>query len=161
MWAALVTFSEASVVREWLLGPMTLRGPFQLPSLWLCDHIRPLCLGSLTAAERSPARRGSRGSPSPTPRPRGPRQQRGAQVREARGPSSVASSQRAPALSGGLVPLSLSPHPHLRSPHCAARFPESSWRHRPKAGHSGPQSQPLLATRISSGLVAWNPSQSP
>lgn len=51
---AFVTISEASVVPTWavwLLGQTILLGPFQLLSLWFCDHIRPVCPGSLTATE--------------------------------------------------------------------------------------------------------------
>lgn len=89
---------------------MILQGSFQLPSLWFCDHIRPLCLGSLTAAECSLALRGrSREQREPKPRPPAgsPRQQRRAEFRESRGPSLVSSSQKAPTLSVGLGPLFL------------------------------------------------------
>lgn len=51
---AFVTISEASVVPTWavwLLGQTILLCPFQLLSLWFCDHIRPVCPRSLTATE--------------------------------------------------------------------------------------------------------------
>lgn len=124
---------------------MILQGPFQLPSLWFCDHIRPLCLGSLTAAEHSLVLRGrSREQREPKPRPPAgsPRQQRRAEFRESRGPSLVSSSQRAPTLSTGLG--STLPASTWDLPHCVARLPESSWRLLSKVGHSGLQSQPLL-----------------
>jgi hypothetical protein len=47
-----------------MLGQTIVQGPFPLLNLWFCGHMRPLCIGSLPAAESSPALRGGAESES-------------------------------------------------------------------------------------------------
>lgn len=156
---------------------MNLQGPFQLPSLSFCDHIRPLRLGSLSAAEHSlhwgVGKQGEQGAQArgSCRVPQGSQEQSPASCRVpqaarlsrsrgsgARGPSSVASSQKAETGSGGLgAPLPLAPH--FPSLHCRVS----------RVQLVAPVQSPALRTaesafvcsHVSSGSVAWNTSQSP
>ena len=140
-----------------LPGQMILQGPFPVPSLWFCDHIRPWCLGSLSAAECSPAwRRGIREQREPQPRPprRSPGQQREEQGRGGRG-----------TLPGCLFPetsreltaaLPCSPHLCVGSPPSVAL---PGFQSPTKAGHSGLQSQPCLLLGFFCSGSLGNPSE--
>lgn len=154
---ALVTISAASVVQTWavwLLGRTILLGPFQLLSLWFCDHIRPVCPGSLTAMECVLRGGKQRAEPKCRPHSRSPRPQRqGAKAGEAGGPSLFASAQKSQTCSPFLPP-SLSPFPlEISSCSCLARFPETFQR---PAGGARPKSN-TQGCRVS----PWSSPQGP
>lgn len=99
--AALVTISEASVVREWLLDPPRSL-PAPQPSPWLHDHIRP-CVWEPHCGERSPHGGAAESRGSPRPAPAGPQAAKGSP-----GEGGQGSLLHGPPLGGrGWVPLSL------------------------------------------------------
>lgn len=140
---------------------MNLQGPFQLPSLSFCDHIRPLRLGSLSAAEHSlhwgVGKQGEQGAqargscrvpqaarsrarpPAESPRQPG---RAGAEGRGPGVPPPLPLPRKLRPAQVGLAPPSLS---LPISPYCIAGFPESSWWLLSKVQRSGPQSRPLFA----------------